>query len=255
MRCTRRRRASRSRSSTTAPISPGKRDHAPQAIAWRCCSCCVLCALRRQAEGHARRRADAEDARDREVVVGAGRRHRGQRGAGDRGLPQVPRRARRARRSAREAMRRLGDLEMDRADNRSAIAARSRRPDYRAAITRYQDFLKAYPKDPGNDRVLYQLARAHEQGGDLETALKTLDRLVARLPADARTATRRSSAAASCCSRMRDYAERRAGLRDRARERPDQRPTTNARCTCRAGRCSSRGGSKTRCTRSSACST
>jgi TolA-binding protein len=86
-----------------------------------------------------------------------------------------------------EAMRRIGDLEMERADIRSAAVASpgaaTADPDYRAAITRYQDFLKTYPADPNNDRVLYQLARAYEQGGDLETALKTLDRLVKDYPA------------------------------------------------------------------------
>ena len=81
-----------------------------------------------------------------------------------------------------EAMRRLGDLEMDSADNRSASGATAGAPDYKAAVARYQDFLKAYPSDPSNDRVLYQLARAQEQGGDLETALKTLDQLVAKFP-------------------------------------------------------------------------
>jgi outer membrane protein assembly factor BamD (BamD/ComL family) len=83
-----------------------------------------------------------------------------------------------------EAMRRLGDLEMDVADDKAADGqgTASGAPDYKAAIARYQDYLKAYPKDPGNDRVLYQLSRAHEQGGDLETALKTLDRLVADYP-------------------------------------------------------------------------
>jgi len=79
-----------------------------------------------------------------------------------------------------EAMRRIGDLEMDLADNKSAIGSEA--PDYKAAIARYQDFLKTYPSDPGNDRVLYQLARAYEQGGDLPTALKTLDRLVKDYP-------------------------------------------------------------------------
>jgi TolA-binding protein len=79
-----------------------------------------------------------------------------------------------------EAMRRIGDLEMDLADNRSATGSEA--PDYKAAIARYNDFLKAYPNDPGNDRVLYQLARAHEQGGDLNTALATLDRLVKDYP-------------------------------------------------------------------------
>jgi len=79
-----------------------------------------------------------------------------------------------------EAMRRIGDLEMDLADNKSISGTEA--PDYKAAIARYNDFLKTYPNDPGNDRVLYQLARAHEQGGDLATALKTLDRLVKDYP-------------------------------------------------------------------------
>src|SRR5436190_3656114 len=70
-----------------------------------------------------------------------------------------------------EAMRRLGDLEMDSADSKSASGEAANGPDYRAAIARYQEYLRTYPKDPGNDRVLYQLARAQEQGGDLETAL------------------------------------------------------------------------------------
>ncbi len=79
-------------------------------------------------------------------------------------------------------MRRLGDLEMDAADNRSASSSSGAAPDYKQAVARYQEFLKAHPNDPGNDRVLYQLARAQEQSGDLETALKTLDRLVSTYP-------------------------------------------------------------------------
>ena len=82
-----------------------------------------------------------------------------------------------------EAMRRLGDLEMDLADSRAASGqGPATGPDYRAAVKRYEEFLKAYPDDKGNDRVLYQLARAQEQAGDLETSLKTLDRLAARYP-------------------------------------------------------------------------
>ncbi len=82
-----------------------------------------------------------------------------------------------------EALRRLGDLEMDAVDSRMASGeAAGAAADYQAAIGQYQGFLKAYPDDPGNDRVLYQLARAHELGGDLETALKTLDRLVQAYP-------------------------------------------------------------------------
>jgi len=88
------------------------------------------------------------------------------------GAPASPQRA--------EAMRRLGDLEMDVADNQSASTGAA--PDYRAAVARYEAYLKAHPDDPGNDRVLYQLARAQEQGGQLEVALKTLERLVAAYP-------------------------------------------------------------------------
>lgn len=89
--------------------------------------------------------------------------------------PKAPQRA--------EAMRRLGDLEMDLADQRSAAGqGPAAGPDYRAAVKRYEDFLKTYPDDKGNDRVLYQLARAQEQAGELETSLKTLDRLVASYP-------------------------------------------------------------------------
>ncbi|MDQ6684548.1 MAG: tetratricopeptide repeat protein [Pseudomonadota bacterium] len=80
-----------------------------------------------------------------------------------------------------EAMRRIGDLEMDSADNKSASGSTAA-PDYKAAIARYQDFLKTYPRDPNNDNVLYQLARAQEQSGDLEGGLKTLDRLIAAYP-------------------------------------------------------------------------
>ncbi len=93
--------------------------------------------------------------------------------------PAAPQRA--------EALRRLGDIEMDAADTRSAnsqaaAGATAADPDYRAAIARYQEYLKTFPKDPGNDRVLYQLARAQEQGGQLEASAKTLDRLVDEYP-------------------------------------------------------------------------
>jgi tetratricopeptide (TPR) repeat protein len=82
-----------------------------------------------------------------------------------------------------EAMRRLGDLEMDLADARSAAPqSPTGATDYQAAVKLYQEYLKNFPKDPGNDKVLYQMARAYEQGGELETALKTLDRLVKEYP-------------------------------------------------------------------------
>ena len=80
-----------------------------------------------------------------------------------------------------EAMRRLGDLEMDSADSDSN-AGKVAAPDYKAAVARYQEYLKNFPKDPNNDRVLYQMARAYEQSGDLESAQKTLDRMVKEYP-------------------------------------------------------------------------
>jgi outer membrane protein assembly factor BamD (BamD/ComL family) len=86
--------------------------------------------------------------------------------------PSAPQRA--------EAMRRIGDLEMNVAEDAPDQPLSG--PDYRVAIKRYQDFLAAYPTDPSNDRVLYQLSRAYEQGGDLPAALKTLDRLVKDYP-------------------------------------------------------------------------
>ncbi|MBX3635384.1 MAG: tetratricopeptide repeat protein, partial [Rubrivivax sp.] len=83
-----------------------------------------------------------------------------------------------------EAMRRLGDLAMDRADRRSAEGEGpgQAEKDYGEAIARYQELLKAHPNDPRTDRVLYQLARAQEQGGKLEDALATLTKLVAAHP-------------------------------------------------------------------------
>ena len=79
-----------------------------------------------------------------------------------------------------EVMRRLADLEMDLADRKSADGGAT--PDYKAAVAQYEKVLKEHPKAPGNDRVLYQLARAQEQGGDLEAALKTLTRVAKDYP-------------------------------------------------------------------------
>ena len=84
-----------------------------------------------------------------------------------------------------EALRRLGDLEMDKVDAQisgETNASGNGNTDYAKAIRQYLDFLKTYPTDPGNDRVLYQLARAYELSGKLEIALKTLDRLVQEYP-------------------------------------------------------------------------
>jgi cellulose synthase operon protein C len=82
-----------------------------------------------------------------------------------------------------EALRRLGDLEMERVDSVAGGETNaSGNIDYASAITKYLEFLKTYPTDPGNDRVLYQLARAYELSGQLEPALKALDRLAQDFP-------------------------------------------------------------------------
>jgi cellulose synthase operon protein C len=85
-----------------------------------------------------------------------------------------------------EALRRLGDLQLESADNPEVAEKAGKKAsgagDYRGAIALYQDLLKAYPKFAGNDRVLYQLGRAYEQSGDLNNALKVLDRLVTEYP-------------------------------------------------------------------------
>ena len=79
-----------------------------------------------------------------------------------------------------EVMRRLADLEMDLADRKSGDGGAA--PDYKAAVAQYERVLKEHPDAPGNDRVFYQLARAQEQGGDLEAALKTLTRVARDYP-------------------------------------------------------------------------
>ncbi|MCL4696675.1 MAG: tetratricopeptide repeat protein, partial [Burkholderiaceae bacterium] len=79
-----------------------------------------------------------------------------------------------------EVMRRLADLEMDLADRKSTDGGAS--PDYKAAVVQYERVLREHPNAPGSDRVLYQIARAQEQGGDLEAALKTLTRIARDYP-------------------------------------------------------------------------
>src|SRR5262249_47490248 len=82
-----------------------------------------------------------------------------------------------------EPQRRLGDLSM--ASGRTANAetpTATGTPDCSVAIKEYRGYLQQYPDGADNDRVLYQLARAEEQGGNLDQALATLDQLVARYP-------------------------------------------------------------------------
>ncbi len=86
-----------------------------------------------------------------------------------------------------EALRRLGDLELQGSEERALGGdapgkGAPAQADYRSAIRLYQDLLRAYPNYSGNDRVLYQLAKAQEQSGDLDGALASLNRLVTSYP-------------------------------------------------------------------------
>ena len=90
------------------------------------------------------------------------------------GAPQSPQSA--------EALRRLADLELTHAERVSADATDASSPDYREAKRRYQEHLASHPQDPHRDLVLYQLARAQEQSGELEAALVTLNTLVSAHP-------------------------------------------------------------------------
>lgn len=88
------------------------------------------------------------------------------------------------------AMRRLADLEMDANEDRLAgevtSKARSGKAgsvrSYRSTIALYKRLLRTYPNYSGNDRVLYQLAKAYEHAGEPEQAMKVMDRLVRQYP-------------------------------------------------------------------------
>ena len=160
-------------------------------------------------------------------------------------VAQAPQRA--------EALRRLGDLEMDLADRVASEGAGSE-PDYKAAITQYEGYLQAHPKDPGNHRVLYQLARAQEQGGQLEAALKTLSSLVTAFPGT-QHAEEAQFRRGELLFAMRDYAQAEGWPTPPCCRPARPRPSRNVRSTCRAGRSSNKAGWKKVCSRFSACST
>src|SRR5690606_7292906 len=82
-----------------------------------------------------------------------------------------------------EALRRLGDLSLD-AGELERMDAESARIDEAGAeaIRLYTQRLTAHPDASGNDRVLYQLARAYETTGQPEKALESLDDYVRRFP-------------------------------------------------------------------------
>lgn len=84
-----------------------------------------------------------------------------------------------------EAMRRLADLEMERAEARAAEIAESGKATadpYAQATKLYEQWLAQPSAQTGRDRVLYQLSKAYESRGDAGKSVKTMEELVARHP-------------------------------------------------------------------------
>lgn len=90
-------------------------------------------------------------------------------------LPQDP--ATRA-----ETMRRLADLQLEQ-DEASGATLEQSEQRLRRTVALYEAVLKEQPQAPGNDRVLYQLARAHQNLGEADKAEVLLQRLVRDYPA------------------------------------------------------------------------
>ncbi|NOY63252.1 MAG: tetratricopeptide repeat protein [Gammaproteobacteria bacterium] len=91
-----------------------------------------------------------------------------------------------------DAVRRLANLEMEKGEEQFAKEPAAvdpstptpplQEPNFERAISLYKGALALSPQQEENDLVLYQLARAYEQDGDMKQSLRTLDRLVAQYP-------------------------------------------------------------------------
>jgi len=85
-----------------------------------------------------------------------------------------------------EAMRRIADLELEaleeRVANYSGKTAPTKAADYDKVVKLYTSMLKNHPDYPNNDGVLYQLAKVHEQSGEIEKALTVFNQLIKRYP-------------------------------------------------------------------------
>jgi tetratricopeptide (TPR) repeat protein len=83
-----------------------------------------------------------------------------------------------------DALRRLADLELERAEvllSTDGLGAESDEASAEA-IRLYEELLLAYPDRPNGDVVLYQLARAYDQRGESDAAASVLARLVSTWP-------------------------------------------------------------------------
>ncbi len=86
-----------------------------------------------------------------------------------------------------EAMRRIADLELEELEERLANASvaneqATKAADYDKVVALYNSMLSKHPDYANNDGVLYQLAKVHEQSGEIEKALAVFDRLIKQYP-------------------------------------------------------------------------
>ncbi|UTW46092.1 tetratricopeptide repeat protein [bacterium SCSIO 12696] len=81
----------------------------------------------------------------------------------------------------RKIERRLAGLEMLQSEQRQ-LDSGDTGPYYQGAVDLYQGLLKNHPNHSGNDRLLYQLAKAYELDGKLDQAMVQLNRLVGEYP-------------------------------------------------------------------------
>ncbi len=84
----------------------------------------------------------------------------------------------------REALRRLADMELESAERMrdTAVKTASDHAEAQAAIALYEKYLNNYQGDDNNERVLYQLAKAYDLIGRLESSLAVLERLLRQYP-------------------------------------------------------------------------
>jgi len=82
-----------------------------------------------------------------------------------------------------EVMRRLGDLRLEETEDYLADNVKpATKQDFAETIKLYENVLAKHHEYEGRDKVLYQLSRAYEVGGEYEKALQALDRLVREYP-------------------------------------------------------------------------
>ncbi len=81
-----------------------------------------------------------------------------------------------------EAVRRLADLHLEQEQEELLQESTPRTDKQSRAAQLYAELLKRFPDHDRNDSALYQLARAHEQRGDLEPAMQALTAYTQQFP-------------------------------------------------------------------------